>query len=150
MKCLCWITFSSPQVDLASLDHLNLQLSACGFSLHEDPDKNFIFRVSYSGCFVHRQVWRSLFHLQHLQLGLPWWCSFSGLMLIVQARLLCPDAEFGEEGKPLQRPTSQSHDEVSCWISATQQGGNPVWPRVYPGNCWLDFSDVLQVNISPL
>ncbi|CAK6951274.1 uncharacterized protein C1orf127 homolog [Scomber scombrus] len=43
------------QVNLASLDHLNLQLSACGFSLHKDPDENFIFRVSYTGCFVQQQ-----------------------------------------------------------------------------------------------
>nr|XP_043893249.1 uncharacterized protein C1orf127 homolog isoform X1 [Solea senegalensis] len=43
------------QVNLASLDQLNLQLSACGFSLHKDPDKNFIFRVSYTGCFVQQQ-----------------------------------------------------------------------------------------------
>ncbi|XP_044068053.1 uncharacterized protein C1orf127 homolog isoform X2 [Siniperca chuatsi] len=43
------------QVNLASLDHLNHQLSACGFSLHKDPGKNFIFRASYSGCFVQQQ-----------------------------------------------------------------------------------------------
>ncbi|XP_019944565.2 uncharacterized protein C1orf127 homolog [Paralichthys olivaceus] len=43
------------QVNLASLDQLNLQLSTCGYSLHKDPDKNFIFRVSYTGCFVHQQ-----------------------------------------------------------------------------------------------
>ncbi|XP_059189293.1 uncharacterized protein C1orf127 homolog isoform X2 [Centropristis striata] len=43
------------QVNLASLDHLNLQLSACGFSLHKDPDENFIFRVSYTGCFIQQQ-----------------------------------------------------------------------------------------------
>ncbi|XP_056240980.1 uncharacterized protein C1orf127 homolog [Seriola aureovittata] len=42
------------QVNIASLDHLNLQLSACGFSLHKGPDKNFIFRVSYTGCFVQQ------------------------------------------------------------------------------------------------
>ncbi|XP_078144210.1 ciliated left-right organizer protein containing ZP-N domains homolog [Centroberyx gerrardi] len=43
------------QANLASLDHLNLQLSACGFSLHKDTDKNYIFRVSYTGCFVRQQ-----------------------------------------------------------------------------------------------
>ncbi|XP_044206821.1 uncharacterized protein C1orf127 homolog [Thunnus albacares] len=43
------------QVNFASLDHLNLQLSACRFSLHKDSDKNFIFRVSYTGCFVQQQ-----------------------------------------------------------------------------------------------
>ncbi|XP_037335498.2 uncharacterized protein C1orf127 homolog [Pungitius pungitius] len=43
------------QVNLASLDHLNLQLSACGFSLHKYPDNNFIFRVGYLGCFVQKQ-----------------------------------------------------------------------------------------------
>ncbi|XP_030279101.1 ciliated left-right organizer protein containing ZP-N domains homolog [Sparus aurata] len=43
------------QANLASLDHLNLQLTACGFSLHKDPDENFIFRVSYTGCFVQQQ-----------------------------------------------------------------------------------------------
>ncbi|CAB1329713.1 unnamed protein product, partial [Coregonus sp. 'balchen'] len=42
-------------VSLASLDHLNLQFSACGFSLHKDPDKNYIFRVMYNGCFVQHQ-----------------------------------------------------------------------------------------------
>ncbi|XP_026872136.2 uncharacterized protein C1orf127 homolog isoform X2 [Electrophorus electricus] len=40
------------QVALASLDSLNHQLSACGFGLHKDPDRNYIFRVMYSGCFV--------------------------------------------------------------------------------------------------
>ncbi|XP_045912924.1 uncharacterized protein C1orf127 homolog [Micropterus dolomieu] len=43
------------QADLASLDYLNLQLSACGFSLHKDPDENFIFRVRYTGCYVQQQ-----------------------------------------------------------------------------------------------
>ncbi|CAB1446145.1 unnamed protein product [Pleuronectes platessa] len=43
------------QVNLESLDQLNLQLSACGYSLHKDPDKNFIFRVSYTGCFLQQQ-----------------------------------------------------------------------------------------------
>ncbi|KAF1390626.1 hypothetical protein PFLUV_G00059970 [Perca fluviatilis] len=43
------------QVNLASLDHLNLQLSDCGFALHKEADKNFIFRVSYTGCFVQQQ-----------------------------------------------------------------------------------------------
>ncbi|XP_028849290.1 ciliated left-right organizer protein containing ZP-N domains homolog [Denticeps clupeoides] len=40
------------QVSLSSLDHLNTQLSVCGFALRNDPDKNYIFRVTYSGCFV--------------------------------------------------------------------------------------------------
>ncbi|XP_075950914.1 ciliated left-right organizer protein containing ZP-N domains homolog isoform X2 [Anarhichas minor] len=53
------------QVNLASLDHLNLQLSACGFSLHKDPDKNFIFRVSYTGCFVQQ---RNGYHVLTLHL----------------------------------------------------------------------------------
>lgn len=44
------------QLTHASLDHLNLQLSACGFSLHKDSNKNFIFRASYSGCLVQHQV----------------------------------------------------------------------------------------------
>ncbi|XP_076597810.1 ciliated left-right organizer protein containing ZP-N domains homolog [Chaetodon auriga] len=43
------------RVNLASLDHLNLQLSACGFSLHKDPNENFIFGVSYTGCLVQQQ-----------------------------------------------------------------------------------------------
>ncbi|XP_076132931.1 ciliated left-right organizer protein containing ZP-N domains homolog [Alosa pseudoharengus] len=43
------------QVSLASLDQLNQQLAACGFALHKDPDKNYIFRVMYSGCFVQLQ-----------------------------------------------------------------------------------------------
>ncbi|KAI4883675.1 hypothetical protein NFI96_017219, partial [Prochilodus magdalenae] len=37
---------------LTSLESLNHQLSACGFGLHKDPDRNYIFRVMYSGCFV--------------------------------------------------------------------------------------------------
>ncbi|KPP59747.1 hypothetical protein Z043_122307 [Scleropages formosus] len=40
-------------VSLASLDDLNGKLSACGFSLYRDPDRNYVFRVLYSGCFVH-------------------------------------------------------------------------------------------------
>ncbi|XP_076874592.1 ciliated left-right organizer protein containing ZP-N domains homolog [Brachyhypopomus gauderio] len=40
------------QVTLASLESLNHQLSACGFGLHKDPDRNYIFRVMYSGCFL--------------------------------------------------------------------------------------------------
>ncbi|XP_029912366.1 ciliated left-right organizer protein containing ZP-N domains homolog [Myripristis murdjan] len=43
------------RVNLESLDHLNLHLSGCGFSLHKDLDKNYIFRVSYTGCFVQQQ-----------------------------------------------------------------------------------------------
>ncbi|XP_042561565.1 uncharacterized protein C1orf127 homolog isoform X2 [Clupea harengus] len=43
------------QVSLASLELLNQQLSACGFALHKDLDKNYIFRVMYSGCFVQLQ-----------------------------------------------------------------------------------------------
>ncbi|XP_064156319.1 uncharacterized protein LOC135235051 [Anguilla rostrata] len=39
-------------VSLVSLDHLNLQLSICGYSLHRDPERNYVFRVMYSGCFV--------------------------------------------------------------------------------------------------
>uniref|UniRef100_A0A3Q4GNT3 Si:ch211-129o18.4 n=1 Tax=Neolamprologus brichardi TaxID=32507 RepID=A0A3Q4GNT3_NEOBR len=41
----------SRALNLASLDHLNLQLSVCGFSLQNDPDDNYVFRVSYTGCF---------------------------------------------------------------------------------------------------
>ncbi|KAJ8378899.1 hypothetical protein AAFF_G00233330 [Aldrovandia affinis] len=40
---------------LASLDHLNLQLSVCGFSLHRDAERNYVFRVMYSGCFVQQE-----------------------------------------------------------------------------------------------
>ncbi|XP_056896967.1 uncharacterized protein C1orf127 homolog isoform X3 [Takifugu flavidus] len=43
------------KVSLASLDHLNLQLSACGFSLHKDSNNDFLFRASYSGCSVQHQ-----------------------------------------------------------------------------------------------
>ncbi|XP_035807352.2 uncharacterized protein C1orf127 homolog [Amphiprion ocellaris] len=43
------------QVNLASLDHLNLQLSVCGFSLHKNHNNNFIFTVSYTGCLVQQQ-----------------------------------------------------------------------------------------------
>ncbi|XP_048860946.1 uncharacterized protein C1orf127 homolog isoform X2 [Brienomyrus brachyistius] len=39
-------------VSLASLEHLNFKLSACGFSLHRDAERNYVFRVLYSGCFV--------------------------------------------------------------------------------------------------
>ncbi|XP_046896446.1 uncharacterized protein C1orf127 homolog [Hypomesus transpacificus] len=42
-------------VNLGSLDRLNSQLSACGFALHNDPDKNYIFRVMYTGCLVQQQ-----------------------------------------------------------------------------------------------
>ncbi|MCJ8741525.1 hypothetical protein PDJAM_G00071630 [Pangasius djambal] len=43
------------QVTLGSLEILNHQLSACGFGLHKDPDRNYIFRVMYSGCFVQQE-----------------------------------------------------------------------------------------------
>ncbi|KAB5546178.1 hypothetical protein PHYPO_G00069110 [Pangasianodon hypophthalmus] len=43
------------QVTLGSLEVLNQQLSACGFGLHKDPDRNYIFRVMYSGCFVQQE-----------------------------------------------------------------------------------------------
>ncbi|XP_027026186.2 uncharacterized protein C1orf127 homolog isoform X2 [Tachysurus fulvidraco] len=43
------------QVNLGSLEILNHQLSACGFGLHKDPDRNYIFRVMYSGCFVQQE-----------------------------------------------------------------------------------------------
>ncbi|XP_065141646.1 uncharacterized protein ciroz [Paramisgurnus dabryanus] len=38
---------------LVSLENLNSQLSSCGFGLHRDLDRNYVFRVMYSGCFVH-------------------------------------------------------------------------------------------------
>ncbi|KAK7129047.1 hypothetical protein R3I94_017310 [Phoxinus phoxinus] len=40
------------QVGLVSMEYLNHKLSSCGFALHRDLDKNYIFRVMYSGCFV--------------------------------------------------------------------------------------------------
>lgn len=40
------------QVGLVSMENLNHQLSSCGFALHRDLDKNYVFRVMYSGCFV--------------------------------------------------------------------------------------------------
>ncbi|XP_062872085.1 uncharacterized protein C1orf127 homolog [Trichomycterus rosablanca] len=40
------------QVSPTPLESLNQQLSACGFGLHKDPDRNYIFRVTYNGCFV--------------------------------------------------------------------------------------------------
>lgn len=43
-------------VNLGSLEILNHQLSACGFGLHKDADRNYIFRVMYSGCFVQQEV----------------------------------------------------------------------------------------------
>ncbi|KAK3547823.1 hypothetical protein QTP86_031980 [Hemibagrus guttatus] len=43
------------QVNLGSLEILNHQLSACGFGLHKDADRNYIFRVMYSGCFVQQE-----------------------------------------------------------------------------------------------
>ncbi|MGH0121712.1 UNVERIFIED_CONTAM: hypothetical protein FKN15_000184 [Acipenser sinensis] len=42
-------------VNLASLDRLNSRLAPCGYSLHRDQDRNYIFRVKYSGCFVQLQ-----------------------------------------------------------------------------------------------
>ncbi|XP_026222676.1 uncharacterized protein C1orf127 homolog isoform X2 [Anabas testudineus] len=53
------------QIHLDALDHINLQLSACGYSLHKDPDMNFIFRVSYTGCLVQQQ---HSFHVLKLNL----------------------------------------------------------------------------------
>uniref|UniRef100_A0A3Q0R1V4 Si:ch211-129o18.4 n=1 Tax=Amphilophus citrinellus TaxID=61819 RepID=A0A3Q0R1V4_AMPCI len=50
-----WLSGALNIQSLASLDHLNLQLSACGFSLHKDPDNNYVFRVGYTGCFVQQQ-----------------------------------------------------------------------------------------------
>ncbi|XP_051735832.1 uncharacterized protein C1orf127 homolog isoform X2 [Ctenopharyngodon idella] len=44
------------QVGLVSMENLNHQLSSCGFALHRDLDKNYIFRVMYSGCFVQLEV----------------------------------------------------------------------------------------------
>lgn len=41
---------------LVSMENLNHQLSSCGFALHRDLDKNYIFRVMYSGCFVQLEV----------------------------------------------------------------------------------------------
>lgn len=43
-------------VGLVSMENLNHQLSSCGFALHRDLDKNYIFRVMYSGCFVQLEV----------------------------------------------------------------------------------------------
>ncbi|XP_043080540.1 uncharacterized protein C1orf127 homolog isoform X2 [Puntigrus tetrazona] len=40
------------QVGMVSMENLNHQLSSCGFALHRDLEKNYIFRVMYSGCFV--------------------------------------------------------------------------------------------------
>ncbi|XP_053542164.1 uncharacterized protein C1orf127 homolog isoform X3 [Ictalurus punctatus] len=48
------------QVTLGSLEILNHQLSACGYGLHKDPDRNYIFRVMYSGCFVQQEVTRQI------------------------------------------------------------------------------------------
>ncbi|KAK1159534.1 mucin-5AC-like [Acipenser oxyrinchus oxyrinchus] len=42
-------------VNLASLDRLNSHLAPCGYFLHRDQDRNYIFRVKYSGCFVQLQ-----------------------------------------------------------------------------------------------
>ncbi|MGH0159515.1 UNVERIFIED_CONTAM: hypothetical protein FKN15_039019 [Acipenser sinensis] len=54
-------------VNLASLDRLNSRLAPCGYSLHRDQDRNYIFRVKYSGCFV--------------QLQLPWSLSLRGQLV---------------------------------------------------------------------
>lgn len=43
-------------VNVTSLDHVDLQLSACGLSLHKDLDSILILRASYSGCLVQQQV----------------------------------------------------------------------------------------------
>ncbi|XP_066528465.1 uncharacterized protein C1orf127 homolog [Hoplias malabaricus] len=40
------------EVNLTSLESVNHHLSACGFGLHKYPDRNYIFRVMYTGCFV--------------------------------------------------------------------------------------------------
>lgn len=133
--------FCFPQVNLASLEHLNLQLSACGFSLHKDPDKNFIFRVSYSGCFVEQKVchcsakWTLCFHKPwHLRLGFFLVVIILWLYVDCSAWLPYPDTESGENDESNQRQTSQSCNEMSCRFCAAQQRANPMWPRVYPGN----------------
>lgn len=137
-----------PQVTLASLDHLNLQLSACGFSLHKDPDKNFIFRVSYTGCLVQQQVRHYCkTNLAHTVCTDSWHLTSQlGLVVTVvwlychcSAQLPHPHAESSEKDQSIQRQTSQFHNDVPCGFSIAQQRTNPVWPRVYSGNCWLDF-----------
>uniref|UniRef100_A0A3P8TL25 Si:ch211-129o18.4 n=1 Tax=Amphiprion percula TaxID=161767 RepID=A0A3P8TL25_AMPPE len=50
-----WLSGALQIQNLTSLDHLNLQLSVCGFSLHKNHNNNFIFTVSYTGCLVQQQ-----------------------------------------------------------------------------------------------
>ncbi|KAF3860303.1 hypothetical protein F7725_000558 [Dissostichus mawsoni] len=111
------------RVNLASLDQLNLQLSSCGLSLHKDPDNNFIFRVSYTGCLVQQQ------HGHHV------------LTLNLVKR------------KQIWRQTSQCDDEVSAGFCAAQQREDPVTRQVAYDNWdnelqWsLSLSDQLIVAL---
>lgn len=54
--CTSFINLLLLPVGLVSMENLNHQLSSCGFALHRDLDKNYIFRVMYSGCFVQLEV----------------------------------------------------------------------------------------------
>lgn len=139
---LCFsITFFFSQVNLACLDHLNLQLSACGFSLHKDPDKNFIFRVSYTGCLVQQKVCQYFKqYLAHTVYTDSWHLKVVWLYCDCSAQLPRSYTESGEEDTSIWRQTSQFHNDVSRGLCIAQQGANPVWPRVYSGNCWLEIS----------
>lgn len=94
----------------ASLDHLNPQLSASGFSLQKDPDNNFIFRVSYTGCFVQQRVcptqsevsiaYTLIWPLQMMVVIILW------MDIDFSEWLSCADTKFGEEDKQIWRKTS--------------------------------------------
>lgn len=91
------------------------------------------------------------FHrLWHSQLGFSLVVINLWLCVGCSAWLPCPDTEFGEKDKPIRRQTSQSYNEVSCWFCAAQQRANPVWPRVYPGNYWLEFIMCIGCQLFPV
>lgn len=140
------ITFFFPWVNLSTLDELNLQLSACGFSLHKDPDQNFVFRVSYTGCFVQQQVRPSPFNKmfdKNMQILYIWLFLLCLIMIVVwrdfSAQFPQTYAEFGEEDKSIWRQTSQFHNDMPRCFCTPQQRANPVWPRLHSGNCWLEI-----------
>ncbi len=56
-------------VGLVSMENLNHQLSSCGFALHRDLEKNYIFRVMYSGCFVQLEVRKCPVFTKHIHVA---------------------------------------------------------------------------------
>lgn len=130
-KCNLNIRFPPPQVSFASLDDLNLQLSACGFSLHKDSN-NFLFRASYSGCSVQHQVVTVFSSLLAQILTFAAKLHQWHIPGSHSARIPCTCAEL-EEDKPLQKQVSKAYNEVSRGFCTAMQRANPMRPRVYPG-----------------